>query len=161
MEFIPWIDSLGLNYNLGVDGLSLPLLLLNSLLTCIAIYTSNPAIQRPRFYYTLILLLNVGVSGAFMAQDLLLFFLFYELELIPLYLLIAIWGGAKRAYAATKFLIYTALSGILILVSFLGIVWLSGASSFALENINTTTLSLGTQLLLLAGIIVGFGIKFP
>lgn len=161
MEFIPWIDSLGLNYNLGVDGLSLPLLLLNSLLTCIAIYTSNPAIQRPRFYYTLILLLNVGVSGAFMAQDLLLFFLFYELELIPLYLLIAIWGGAKRAYAATKFLIYTALSGILILVSFLGIVWLSGASSFALENINTTTLSLGTQLLLLAGIIVGFGIKTP
>ena len=101
------------------------------------------------------------MTGAFLAQDLLLFFLFYELELIPLYLLIAIWGGAKRGYAATKFLIYTAVSGILILASFLGMVWLSGSSNFALATLNTTTLSLATQLLLLAGILVGFGIKIP
>lgn len=160
-EFIPWIDSLGLTYNLGIDGLSLPLLVLNALLTCIAIYSSNDIIQRPRFYYSLILLLTAGVTGAFLAQDLLLFFLFYELELIPLYLLIAIWGGARRGYAATKFLIYTAVSGILILASFLGMVWLSGSSSFALASLNTTTLSLTTQLLLLAGILVGFGIKIP
>jgi NAD(P)H-quinone oxidoreductase subunit 4 len=87
--------------------------------------------------------------------------LFYELELIPLYLLIAIWGGAKRGYAATKFLIYTAVSGILILASFLGIVWLSGGSNFALASLNTKTLPLATQLLLLGGILVGFGIKIP
>ncbi|WP_414549086.1 NADH-quinone oxidoreductase subunit M [Anabaena sp. CCY 0017] len=160
-EFIPWIDSLGLNYNLGIDGLSLPLLLLNGLLTCIAIYSSDATLQRPRFYYSLILLLSAGVIGAFLAQDLLLFFLFYELELIPLYLLIAIWGGARRSYAATKFLIYTAVSGILILASFLGMVWLSGSSSFALESLDTSTLSLTTQLLLLGGILVGFGIKIP
>lgn len=160
-EFIPWIDALGLNYNLGIDGLSLPLLLLNGLLTCIAIYSSDESLQRPRFYYCLILLLSAGVAGAFLAQDLLLFFLFYELELIPLYLLIAIWGGARRGYAATKFLIYTAVSGILILASFLGIVWLSGANNFALATLNTNSLSFTTQLLLLGGILVGFGIKMP
>ncbi|MGI8504151.1 MAG: NADH-quinone oxidoreductase subunit M [Hassallia sp.] len=160
-EFIPWVDVLGLNYNLGIDGLSMPLLLLNGLLTCIAIYSSDESLQRPRFYYSLLLLLNAGVIGAFLAQDLLLFFLFYELELIPLYLLIAIWGGQRRGYAATKFLIYTALSGILILASFLGLVWLSHAPSFALVSLNATALPLGTQILLLAGILVGFGIKIP
>ncbi|MEH1847561.1 MAG: NADH-quinone oxidoreductase subunit M [Nostoc sp.] len=160
-ESFLWVDVLGLNYNLGIDGLSLPLLVLNGLLTCIAIYSSDESLQRPKFYYSLILLLSVGVTGAFLAQDLLLFFLFYELELIPLYLLIAIWGGAKRGYAATKFLIYTAVSGILILASFLGMVWLSGSSNFALATLNTTTLPLATQLLLLAGILVGFGIKIP
>ncbi|TVP58370.1 MAG: NADH-quinone oxidoreductase subunit M [Nodularia sp. (in: Bacteria)] len=161
VEFIPWIESLGLTYNLGIDGLSLPLLVLNGLLTCIAIYSSDASLQRPRFYYSLILLLCAGVTGAFLAQDLLLFFLFYELELIPLYLLIAIWGGERRGYAATKFLIYTAVSGILILASFLGMVWLSGSSSFALASLDTSTLSLTTQLLLLGGILVGFGIKIP
>ncbi|WP_298917631.1 NADH-quinone oxidoreductase subunit M [uncultured Nostoc sp.] len=160
-ESVPWVDVLGLNYNLGIDGLSLPLLILNGLLTCIAIYSSDESLQRPKFYYSLILLLSAGVTGAFLAQDLLLFFLFYELELIPLYLLIAIWGGAKRGYAATKFLIYTAVSGILILASFLGMVWLSGSSNFALATLNATTLPLATQLLLLAGILVGFGIKIP
>jgi NAD(P)H-quinone oxidoreductase subunit 4 len=160
-ESIPWVDVLGLNYSLGIDGLSMPLLLLNGLLTCIAIYSSDESLQRPRFYYSLLLLLNAGVTGAFLAQDLLLFFLFYELELIPLYLLIAIWGGQRRGYAATKFLIYTALSGILILASFLGLVWLSHAPSFALASLNATALPLGTQILLLAGILIGFGIKIP
>ncbi len=160
-ESIPWVDALGLNYNLGIDGLSLPLLVLNGLLTSIAIYSSDESLQRPKFYYSLILLLSAGVTGAFLAQDLLLFFLFYELELIPLYLLIAIWGGEKRGYAATKFLIYTAVSGILILASFLGMVWLSGSSNFALSTLNATTLPLATQILLLAGILVGFGIKIP
>jgi NAD(P)H-quinone oxidoreductase subunit 4 len=160
-ESLPWIDALGLNYNLGIDGLSLPLLLLNGVLTCIAIYSGDESIQRPRFYYSLVLLLSAGVIGAFLAQDLLLFFLFYELELIPLYLLIAIWGGAKRGYAATKFLIYTSVSGILILASFLGMVWLSDSPSFGLATLNTHTLPLGTQILLLVGILVGFGIKIP
>ncbi|MBP5974237.1 NADH-quinone oxidoreductase subunit M [Brasilonema sp. CT11] len=160
-EFLPWIDALGLNYYLGIDGLSLPLLLLNGLLTWIAIDSTDENISRPRFYYSLLLLLNAGVTGAFMAQDLLLFFLFYEIELIPLYFLIAIWGGERRGYAATKFLIYTAVSGIMILASFLGMVWLSGASSFALDALNTSVLSVETQVLLLLGILIGFGIKIP
>ncbi|HEY9695449.1 MAG TPA: NADH-quinone oxidoreductase subunit M [Oculatellaceae cyanobacterium] len=160
-EFIPWIESLGLTYKLGVDGLSLPLVVLNSLLTCIAIYSSEESINRPRFYYALLLVLNASVTGAFVAQDLLLFFLFYEVELIPLYLLIAIWGGQRRGYAATKFLIYTAISGILILASFFGLVLISGSSTFETEQLYATSLPLATQLLLLSGLLVGFGIKIP
>ena len=83
------------------------------------------------------------------------------MELIPLYLLIAIWGGDRRGYAATKFLIYTAVSGILILASFLGMVWLSGAPNFELQSLNTESLPLNLQILLLVGILIGFGIKIP
>lgn len=162
-EHFIWIDALGLTYSLGIDGLSLPLLLLNALLTIIALYSSDEAIERPRLYYSLLLLLNAGVAGAFLAQDLLLFFLFYELELIPLYLLIAIWGGQRRGYAATKFLLYTAFSGALILAAFLGVVFLSGATSFAYSDTAAlaTLLPKSQQILLLGAILVGFGIKIP
>ncbi|WP_404785684.1 NADH-quinone oxidoreductase subunit M [Altericista sp. CCNU0014] len=160
-ETIPWLDDLGLRYQVGVDGLSYPLVALNSLLTCIAIYSSDDEIERPRFYYSLMLLLNFGVVGAFLAENLLLFFLFYEIELIPLYLLIGIWGGARRGYAATKFLIYTAVSGIAILGSFLGLVWLSGADSFAYQPDLANALSLTQQVVLLGGLLLGFGIKIP
>lgn len=160
-EFIPWLDAIGLNYSLGVDGLSLPLLFLNALLMVIAIAATDVATPRPRFYYALLFVLSVGVSGAFLAQNLLLFFLFYEVEIVPLYFLIAIWGGQRRGYAATKFLIYTAVSGFLILASFLGTVWLTGASSFAYDPMRSQLLPLGTQMLLLLGLLLGFGIKIP
>jgi NAD(P)H-quinone oxidoreductase subunit 4 len=161
LEIFPWIEALGLTYHLGVDGLSLPLVVLNGLLTWIAIYATNDSIGRPRFYYALVLVLSAAVAGAFVAQDLLLFFIFYELELIPLYLLIAIWGGQKRGYAATKFLIYMAVSGILILASFLGLVWLSDTSNFAYEPLQHHNLPMATQFLLLGGMLLGFGIKIP
>ncbi|HEY9709402.1 MAG TPA: NADH-quinone oxidoreductase subunit M [Oculatellaceae cyanobacterium] len=162
-EHLPWIDALGLTYSLGVDGLSLPLLVLNGLLSWIALYSSDENIERPRLYYSLILLLNGAVFGAFLAQDLLLFFLFYEIELIPLYLLIAIWGGQRRGYAATKFLLYTAVSGALILVGFLGVVFLGGAKTFAYTDAVAVAslLPMAQQLLLLGAILVGFGIKVP
>ena len=83
VENFTWIDTLGLSYRLGIDGLSLPLIALNSLLTWVAIYSSDEKIDRPRLYYSLILVLNAAVSGVFLAQDLLLFFISYELELIP------------------------------------------------------------------------------
>jgi NAD(P)H-quinone oxidoreductase subunit 4 len=168
VEFLPWIDTLGLNYNLGVDGLSLPLVILNCLLTGVAIYSTDESIVRPRLYYSLILLITGGVTGAFLAQNLLLFFLFFEVELIPLYLLIAIWGGARRGYAATKFLIYTAFAGIVLLASFLGTGWLSGASSFDIVGVigeshlaGGSPLPLVRQIVLLAGILLAFGIKIP
>jgi NAD(P)H-quinone oxidoreductase subunit 4 len=160
-EFLPWIDSLGLSYELGVDGLSLPLLVVNSLLTWVAIYSSDTQVNRPRLYYSLILILEAGVAGAFLSQNLLLFFLFYEVELIPLYFLIAIWGGARRGYAATKFLIYTAVSAILILAAFFGLSFLSGMSSFDYALLREHTLPMGTQLVLLITLIVGLGIKIP
>jgi NAD(P)H-quinone oxidoreductase subunit 4 len=160
-ESLSWIPQIGLTYKLGVDGLSFPLLALSSLLTLIVIFSSRIEIDRPRLKYTLILLVNAGVAGAFFAQNLLLFVLFYEVILIPIYLLIAIWGGEKREYAAMKFLLYTAVSGILILGAFLGITWLSHSTSFDYEAINTQGLSLTIQLILLSVILVGFGIKIP
>jgi len=161
-EYLPWIPQIGLSYKLGIDGLSFPLLALNALLTWIAIYSTSEKIERSRFYYALIFLVNAGVAGAFAAQNLLLFFLFYELELIPLYLLIAIWGDTeKRGYAAMKFLLYTAFSGILILAAFLGITWLSGSTSFDYDSMKTQGLPLITQLILLTVLLIGFGIKVP
>ncbi|WP_407892883.1 NADH-quinone oxidoreductase subunit M [Scytonema sp. NUACC26] len=160
-EYMPWLETLGLHYHLGIDGLSLPLLILNEFLTSIAIYTTHPLTHRPRFFYTLILLLNAGISGAFLAQDLLLFFLFYEAELIPLYLLIAIWGGDRREYAATKFLIYTAISGILIIAAFLALVGISGATNFDYNPSVSSTLPLAIQIPLLLTILLGFAIKTP
>lgn len=160
-ESLPWIESLGLTYQLGLDGLSMPLVIVNSLLTWLAIFSSDRQINRPRFYYALLLILGGAVAGAFTAQNLLLFFLFYEVELIPLYLIIAIWGGARRGYAATKFLIYTAVSGVLVLASFFGLSLLSGFSSFDYDVLQSHMLPLSTQLILLITLLIGFGIKVP
>ena len=160
-ESFSWLEQIGLNYYIGVDGLALPLLFLNSFLTLVAIYASSPKLDRPRFYYALLLLLSAGTAGAFLAQNVLLFFLFYEIELIPLYFLIAIWGGTNRGYAATKFLLYTAISGALVLASFLGLVWLSGASSFDYEPLRSQMLPLSSQIILLIILLAGFGIKIP
>ncbi|MBF2000113.1 MAG: NADH-quinone oxidoreductase subunit M [Synechococcales cyanobacterium C42_A2020_086] len=160
-EFLPWIETLGLNYELGVDGLTLVLLALNSVLTWIAILSSSAQTDRPRLFYSLILLVSGGVAGAFLSQNLLLFFLFYELELVPFYLLISIWGGAQRGYAAIKFLIYTAISGALILAGFLGLVWLNGSPDFSYQSALGQALPLQLQVLLLGVLLVGFGIKIP
>jgi NAD(P)H-quinone oxidoreductase subunit 4 len=158
---IPWVEWLGLKYHLGIDGLSFPLILLNSVLTLIAIIASSKDIQRPRLYFSLLLLLSGGAAGAFLAQDLLLFFLFYEVEIVPLYFLIAVWGGERRGYAAMKFLLYTAVSGILVLASFLGLVWLTGEGSFDYQLLRSHTLPLGSQLLLLTPLLIGIFIKIP
>jgi NAD(P)H-quinone oxidoreductase subunit 4 len=161
VEYWSWLPSLGLNYHLGVDGLSLPLLFLNSILVLVAIFSTNLNLERSRFYYALLLLLSGGVAGAFLAQDLLLFFLFFELEIIPLYFLIAIWGGQRRGYAAMKFLLYTALSGFLVLVSFLGWFWLTKAPNFNYDPALTAALPLKTQCLLLLPLLLGLAIKIP
>jgi NAD(P)H-quinone oxidoreductase subunit 4 len=160
-EYLSWATPIGLSYSLAVDGLSLPLIVLNSLLTIIAIYSIGENVERPRLYYSLILLINAGITGALAAQNLLLFVIFYELELIPFYLMIAIWGGEKKGYASIKFLLYTAVSGLLVLAAFLGIGFLNGATSFDYDTITTQGLSLNTQLILLTVLLVGFGIKIP
>jgi NAD(P)H-quinone oxidoreductase subunit 4 len=160
-EYLTWIPQIGLNYSLGVDGLSLPLIFLNALLTLIAIYSIGEKVERPRLYYSLILLINSGISGALMADNLLFFLIFYELELIPFYLMIAIWGGEKKGYASIKFLLYTAVSGLLVLAAFLGITWFSGSASFDYGDINTIALSANTKFILLTLLLIGFGIKIP
>ncbi|MFM1841885.1 MAG: dehydrogenase subunit 4, Involved in fixation [Cyanobacteriota bacterium] len=160
-ETLAWIPQLGLTYSLGIDGLSLPLVILNSLLTGVAIYSIGPNLDRSRLYYALILLINAGISGALMSQNLLLFIIFYELELIPFYLMIAIWGGEKRGYASMKFLLYTAFSGLLVLAAFLGIGLLGGNGSFDYNPQMTAGFSESAKFILLTLILVGFGIKIP
>jgi NAD(P)H-quinone oxidoreductase subunit 4 len=160
-ESLAWIPSMGLTYSLGVDGLSLPLMLINGALSLVAVICTRDISQRPRIYFALLLLISAAVNGAFLAQNLLLFLLFYELELIPLWLLISVWGGAGKAFAATKFLIFTAVSGILILGAFIALAVLRGHVDFSLLPVHAEQMALSSQLVLLAMLLVGFGIKIP
>ncbi|BCX12890.1 MAG: NAD(P)H-quinone oxidoreductase subunit D4 [Thermosynechococcus sp.] len=158
-EFVPWLPPLGLNYSLGVDGLSLPLIVLGTFLTLVVVFTGEKSAHR--LFYALVLLASAGISGALAAQNLLLFILFYEVELAPFYLLILIWGGQRREQAAVKFLLYTAVSGILVLAAFLAMGWLTHAPSFEYQDIRTAGLAPTTQALLLLLLVLGFGIKMP
>ncbi len=160
-ESFAWVDSLGLDYRLGVDGLAMPLVLVNAALTLVSGICTRDLSQRPRLYFALLLTISGAVNGAFLAENLLLFFLFYELELIPLWLLISIWGGANRGYAATKFLIFTAVSGVLILGAFLGLSLFTGQADFSLNPVTSAQLGMGTQLVLLGALLIGFAIKIP
>ncbi len=160
-DSLSWVPMIGLDYRLGIDGLSLPLVLMNGALTLVSAVCTRDISQRPRIYFALLLLISGAVNGAFLAENLLLFFLFYELELIPLWLLISIWGGTERAYAATKFLIFTAISGVLILGAFLGLALFTGTVDFSLTPILSERLSMGSQLVLLVCLLIGFGIKIP
>ncbi|MDJ0534172.1 MAG: NADH-quinone oxidoreductase subunit M [Xenococcaceae cyanobacterium MO_207.B15] len=167
-EFFPWIEVIGLNYNLGIDGLSLPLVILNNLLIFLAIYSSDlqdnigkgKVLVRPKLFYSLILILGSCINGALLAQNLLLFFIFYEIKLVPTYLLINIWGDENRGYAATKYILYTAFSGIFVLAAFLGIIFLSG-NTFDYDTIETQVIPFSKQLILLITLIIGFAIKIP
>ncbi len=161
VELHRWLPGIGLDYSLGLDGLSLPLVLINAGLSLVVAVITRDIDRRPRLYFAMLLLISGAVNGAFLAQNLLLFFLFYELELIPLWLLISVWGGSERAYAATKFLIFTAISGVLILGSFLGLAVLTGSIDFSFTPVLSDRLSMGGQLLLLGGLLLGFGIKIP
>ena len=161
IEHVAWLPSIGLDYALAVDGLSMPLVLMNGVLCLVAALASRKIENRPRIYFALLLVISGAVNGAFLAQNLLLFFLFYELELIPLWMLIAIWGGTNRAYASTKFLIVTAVSGMLILGAFLGLALLSGRVDFSLNPVLPGALPITTQLLLMGALLIGFGIKIP
>ena len=155
VEQARWVHAIGLDYALAVDGLSLPLVLMNGVLCLVAAIASRKIENRPRIYFALLLVISGAVNGAFLAQNLLLFFL------IPLWLLIAVWGGANRAYAATKFLIVTAVSGVLILAAFLGLAFVSGSMDFSLRPILAGEMGMTAQLLLMGALLIGFGIKIP
>ena len=118
VEKLPWIESLGVSYALGMDGISLWLLLLTTFLTPIVILGSFSAVEK-RFkeYYFLLMALETGMLGAFVATDVFLFYVFWEVMLIPMYLLVGIWGGKDRIYAAMKFFVYTMVGSLLMLVA--------------------------------------------
>lgn len=161
---LEWLPFVGLNYTVGIDGLSLPLIILNCLVVTLSFYNGeldSKTLNKPKLYFILILLLTTCVNGALIAQNLLLFFIFYEVKLVPIYLLISIWGRDKRNYAATKYLLYTAFSGIFLLTGFLGLNFLTEANSFDIEMISSGVLPQAKQLLLLLTIVISFAIKIP
>ena len=117
----PWVEQFGAEYALGVDGISLPLVVLTALVTFLAVIASWKIEQSVRGYLALVLLLETGVIGAFLALDFLLFYFFYELMLFPMYVLVGLWGSHRRRYAALKFVIYTLAGGVCLLVALFGL----------------------------------------
>ncbi len=137
VERTSWLPSIGLEWSLGVDGLSAPLVALSGLITFLSAAASWKIKKKSNLYFALLLVQASAQALVFLSQDFLLFFLAWELELVPVYLLIAIWGGKKKLYAATKFILYTALASLLILISGLA------------------------ALLSYLGFLIGFGVKLP
>ncbi|MEO1671320.1 MAG: NAD(P)H-quinone oxidoreductase subunit 4 [Cyanobacteria bacterium J06631_2] len=160
-ETYSWIPQLGVNWSVGVDGLSMPLILLSGLITTLAILASWKVDHKPKLYYFLVLVLYSAQIGVFAAQDLMLFFLMWEIELVPVYLLISIWGGEKRLYAATKFILYTALASIFILVSGLALAFYGDNITFNLTELGMKDYPLTLGLLAYTGFLVAFGVKLP
>ncbi|MDX6203935.1 MAG: NADH-quinone oxidoreductase subunit, partial [Frankiales bacterium] len=160
---VSWLHSIGVRFHLTVDGISLPLLVLTALLTLLClVYSAKhlPEAGRPRALVALVLLLEVGMIGTFLAADLIVFFVFFEVVLVPMYFLIGIWGGSDRKqYAATKFILYTLLGSAVMLLGFLGI----GLAhhSFDFSALATGGLSHRAQDLVFLALLVGFGIKAP
>jgi NADH-quinone oxidoreductase subunit M len=165
-EFAKWIPAPPIHYHLGVDGISMFLVLLTTFLTPISVLASWQSIQhRLKEFFVMLLLIEVGVVGVFLSLDLFLFFLFWELILIPMAFLIGIWGHERRVYAAVKFVLYTMAGSILMLV---GIVWLYNATgTFDLPTIQQMLangqLVLGprSEMLLFLAFFVAFAIKVP
>lgn len=162
----PWIPPLGASYHLGVDGISLWLVILNTFLFPLAILASiNVIKKREKFYYILMLVLEAAVTGVFLAQDLLLFYFFWEAVLIPMYFLIGIWGGKKRMYATIKFVVYTMVGSLLMLVAVIA-VWLAsaehfGAPTFALSELMQIPFTAEFQVWCFLAFALAFAIKVP
>jgi len=161
-----WLESLGIHYHMAVDGISLFLVLLTTFLTPVAILGAGGAIsKRHREFVAAMLVLETGMLGAFVAMDMVLFYVFWELMLVPMYLLIGIWGGDRRIYAAIKFVLYTMVGSVLMLVAiiymYLRFHELTGVYTFNLLEWNRMVLTPTEQLLCFGAFALSFAIKVP
>jgi NADH-quinone oxidoreductase subunit M len=162
-----WIDVIHSRYHMGVDGISLPLLVMTMLITvgCV-IYTWDhfPDPRTPKAFLALILLLETGMNGTFCAEDLILFFIFFELVLLPMFFMIGIWGGPNREYASIKFFLFTLFGSALMLLSFLALFFLSDPQTFDIPRLAAqggAGIVASTQNLIFVGMFLGFAIKVP
>ena len=161
-ESLNWLPNLGLTWAVGADGISMPLILLTSFITSLAVLAAWPVKFKPKLFFFLILIMDGGQIAVFAVQDMLLFFLTWELELIPVYLLLAIWGGKNRQYAATKFIIYTAGSSIFILLAALAMGFYgSEIPNFEFSHLANQDFSQNFQILCYVGLLIAFGVKLP
>lgn len=164
---IPWMPQWGISYHVGIDGISLFMVLLSTLTMPLCVLGSWTYItQRERGFYSLLLVLLSGILGVFISLDLFLFYVFWEVMLIPMYFLIGIWGGSNRLYAALKFFVYTFVGSLLMLVAILVTVWMvaaaTGILSFSYEHILGNTAAVGARApWLFAAFALAFAIKVP
>lgn len=168
MQFVErgwWIKSFGIAYFLGVDGISIWLVMLTTFLMPIVVLSSHSVHKKVRGYLFSMLMLETAMLGTLVALDVFLFYVFWELMLAPMYFIIGIWGGARRIYATLKFVLYTVVGSVLMLVAIFYLVWAHqrqfGGLTFALEDLVTTGLSLKEQVWLFAAFALAFGIKVP
>jgi NAD(P)H-quinone oxidoreductase subunit 4 len=161
VERYSWVPQIGLNWSLGVDGLSMPLVVLTGFVTTLATFAAWNIKIKPRLFYALMLVMYSAQIAVFLSQDLLLFFMLWELELVPVYLIISIWGGAQRLYAATKFILYTALGSIFILIAALALAFYGGNVTFDFTELGLKQYPIGLELLAYAGLLIAFGVKLP
>lgn len=164
-EIMPWIPSIGASLSLGVDGISLVLVLLTTLMTPLVLWSSWDVTDRPRGYVAAFLALETTVLGVFLATDLLAFYVFFEASLIPMYFIIGIWGGVDRRYAAVKFFLYTLLGGLLMLVAILGVYaatsGLPGGPGFDYQLALQADIPAATQTWLFLAFFLAFAVKVP
>ena len=165
-EDIEWIAAFGMRYTLGVDGMSLVLVLLTTVLSAVAIFYSwEPIQKRVKEYYIALLLLMVGMLGVFVSLDLFLFYVFWEISLIPMYLVIGIWGGPRRIYATVKFVIYTLVGSLLMLVAILAVAIAhgneTGTFTFSYEALRGFAYTDSLQGLAFVAFFLAFAIKVP
>lgn len=161
VESYAWIPQLDLNWSVGADGLSMPLILLTGFITTLAMMAAWPVTYKPKLFYFLMLAMYGGQIAVFAVQDMLLFFLVWELELVPVYLILSIWGGKKRLYAATKFILYTAGGSLFILIAALTMAFYGDTVTFDMSAIAAKDYSLNLQLFLYAGFLIAYGVKLP
>ena len=162
----PWISSWGVSYAVALDGISLFMVILTAFTTVVAILGSFNYIKKhEKAFYALMLLMETGVMGVFLSIDLFLFYVFWEITLIPMYFIIGIWGGERRIYAAVKFFLFTALGSLLMLVALLYLFMAAkgetGVPSFAYQALLDAPLSLKEQLWLFGAFCLAFSIKVP
>ncbi len=161
VESYAWAPQIGLNWSVGADGISMPLILLTGFITTLAMLAAWPVTMKPKLFYFLLLTMYGAQIAVFAVQDMLLFFLTWELELIPVYLLLSIWGGKKRFYAATKFILYTAGSSLFILVAGLAMAFYGDTITFDFQALAAKNYTLGFELLVYTGFLIAYGVKLP
>ncbi|MEN9201675.1 MAG: NAD(P)H-quinone oxidoreductase subunit 4 [Thermostichus sp. DG_1_6_bins_120] len=161
VERYAWVAQIGFDWSLAVDGLSLPLVVLSGLITTLSALAAWNVSNKPRLFFFLLLLMYSAQLGVFLAQDMLLFFLMWEIELVPVYLLISIWGGPKRQYAATKFILYTAAASIFILVGSLALAFQGEGFSLDMAELSSKSYPLALELFVYTAFFIAFGVKLP
>lgn len=165
VEKLAWFPGMGINYYLGTDGISFPLILLTLILTPLVVYFSWEQKKRPALYFALFMLIEAGVIGVFSSLDFILFFIFWEIVLIPMFFVIGIWGGERKEYASFKFLIYTHIASLVLLIGIFAMYFhggeILGYRTFSIPELTNAAFSMDFQMFWFPVLFLAFAVKIP